>query len=413
MSEQFNVLKTLESITYQPQLNLVVQMFEDEQHGLGEVYRGRFIINDKMYLFLDNDKAKTVIGPDYNYIFLKKNGFFQRWGATPVEDPQYSPIGPEILDLEISVNGCPPVGNGGNCKFCYKGNTNKPPTNMDLETFKSIINKIPKTLTQVAFGITGIQTNPDFIPMMEYCRELGIVPNFTLSGADLTDEIAKKVSEVSGAVAVSVYESDKNVGYDTIKTFTDLGMTQINIHAMVSQETLDFVYEILKDMKEDERLSKMHAIVFLGVKPKGRAADNYHSLTSEQYGALVKYCLDQKLNFGFDSCSAPKFEHAIKNMEITNEMLKQLVEASESCESSIFSSYINVYGEYWHCSFTEEEDGHEFVDVMQTDDFITDVWYSEPVKLFRKKLIDTSVDGCRSCHVFPSINPTDVIEVED
>ena len=65
---------------------------------------------------------------------------------------------------------------------------------MTFETFKTIIDKMPIVLTQIAFGITGIQTNPDFIKMLKYCREKQIVPNFTLSGIDLSDKIAKEVA---------------------------------------------------------------------------------------------------------------------------------------------------------------------------------------------------------------------------
>lgn len=267
----------------------------------GKIYV--FKVEGKTYKLVDGATAKIVIGENYNYVFNKNNGDFARWGETFEDDPHFSPIGPEILDLEISVNGCP---NG--CRFCYKNNSNEPAINMSFDEFKDIIDKFPKTLTQVAFGITGIQTNPDFIKMMEYCREIGIAPNFTLSGIDLTDEVAKRCSELVGALAVSAYASDKNVCYDTVKKFTDLGINQTNIHLMVSDETLDFVYEVLNDRINDPRLADMNAIVFLGVKPKGRAVDGFHSLSVDEYRKLVEFCFENELAIGFDSCSAPKFE---------------------------------------------------------------------------------------------------------
>lgn len=353
------------------------------------------------YLLIDGEEAKLVRSPEYKYNFDKRTGYFARWGRTLNDDPQFAPAGPEILDIEISVNGCP---NG--CRFCYKGNTPQPATNMTFETFKAIIDKFPKTLTQVAFGITGIQTNPDFICMMEYCREIGVIPNFTLSGIDLYDEMAEECSRLVGAVAVSAYETDKNVCYDTVKQFTDLGIKQTNIHLMVSQETLPFVYEVLQDRMSDPRLHGMNAIVFLGVKPKGRAVDGYHTLSLEQYQQLIKHCFDHDLAIGFDSCSAPKFEAAVKaDDSLSPERKKQLIQCSESCESSAFSSYINVLGEYWNCSFCEDEPGWEPVNVLKADDFLKDVWYSEPIKKFREKLLASEVEGCRRCIVFPEINP--------
>ena len=260
-------------------------------------------------------------------------------------------------------------------------------------------------LSQIAFGITGIQTNPDFIRMMEYCREVGIIPNFTLSGVDLTDEIAEKCSKLIGAVAVSAYETDKNVCYDTVKKFTDLGIEQTNIHLLVAEETIDFVYEVLNDRVKDDRLKNMNAIVFLGVKPKGRAIKSYHSLSVDKYKELIGFCFKNNLSIGFDSCSAPKFEQAIKEMKLPEQEVKRLIECSESCESSLFSSYISVNSEYWHCSFSENEDGQSYVNVLEAKDFLKDIWYSPEVIEFRNKSLDSSVDGCRYCNVFPSINP--------
>ncbi len=286
---------------------------------------------------------------------------------------------------------------------CYKSNTNEKATNMTFDVFKEIIDSMPKTLTQIAFGITGIQTNPDFIRMMEYCREIGIIPNFTLSGIDLTDEMALKVSKIVGALAVSAYESDKNVCYNTVKKFVDLGIKQTNIHLLVSKENIDFVYEVLNDRLNDPRLSDMGSIVFLGVKPKGRAKDGYTSLSADKYKDLIEFCFSHNLSIGFDSCSAPKFETAIKSMDISDNKKKKLISCSESCESSLISSYINCHGEYWHCSFSENEDGQNCVNCMEYDDFM-DVWYSEEVKRFRAKSIANSQDGCRHCHVFPEIN---------
>ena len=41
---------------------------------------------------------------------------------------------------------------------------------MTFDEFKIIFDKMPKTLTQIAFGIMDIKTNPDFFKMMEYAN---------------------------------------------------------------------------------------------------------------------------------------------------------------------------------------------------------------------------------------------------
>ena len=103
---------------------------------------------------------------------------------------------------------------------CYKNNSDKPATNMSLADFKKVVGKFPRNLSQIALGITGVQTNPDFIEMLRWLREdMGIVPNYTLSGADMNDEIFEATLKYCGRVAVSVYETDKNLCYNTIKRF--------------------------------------------------------------------------------------------------------------------------------------------------------------------------------------------------
>lgn len=341
---------------------------------------------------------------DYSYLFNMDTGNFIRYGKTLDDDPQYSHYGPEILDLEISVDGCK-----NNCNFCYKSNSNNTPTNMTFETFKTIIDKMPIVLTQIAFGITGIQTNPDFIKMLKYCREKQIVPNFTLSGIDLSDKIAKEVVKYIGAVAVSAYETDKNICYNTVKKFTDLGINQTNIHIMVSKQTKDFVYEVLKDSKTDPRLSKLNAIVLLKCKPKGRAKNNFDILNISEYTELVNFCLDNKISFGFDSCTAPDYEIAIENNnKLSDEQKKQMIMLSESCEILSFSSYIDVHGKFYPCSFAcgESSDWNDGIDVINCNDFLTDVWFNEKVIKLRNELhSNTYKSGCRKCLMFKEINP--------
>ena len=95
---------------------------------------------------MDMKTKKIFRSEHYNYNFDKETGFFARWGKTLEDDPEFCPYGPEILDIEVST-----VCHQG-CSFCYKSNTSKG-LNMSLETFKKIFNLMPRTLTQIAFGI--------------------------------------------------------------------------------------------------------------------------------------------------------------------------------------------------------------------------------------------------------------------
>jgi len=338
----------------------------------------------------------------YNRVFEPESGFMARWGKTKEEDPQFSPVGPEILDLEVSVGDC-----SMNCPFCYKGNTAENGTHMTLDTFKKIVSKFSKNLDSIAFGITDVQANPDFIPMLKESRARGIIPNFTMSGVDLTPEIADEVAPLIGACAISVYQRDKNIAYNAIKMMLDRGVTQTNIHLFVSEESRSFVYEVLNDIRTDERLNDLNAVVFLGVKPKGRAKGKFHSLSQVEFSKLIGYCDTYKIPYGFDSCSAPKYVKAVMDMSIPLEKKTEMIQAAESCESfGMFSAYVNVHGEYFPCSFCENEKGWEKgISVLECEDFVKDIWFSERLNNWREQSI-TSKDcnGCRQCLIFKEIN---------
>lgn len=107
---------------------------------------------------IETKKAKALVSKDCNYFFRKDNGFMATWGKTKEDDPDFSPYGPFILDLEIST-----ICHGG-CSFCYKSNTGKG-ENMSFETFKTILHKMPScfpTIVAMLYTYTPIQRPLDW-----------------------------------------------------------------------------------------------------------------------------------------------------------------------------------------------------------------------------------------------------------
>jgi hypothetical protein len=347
--------------------------------------------------------VKTFRSQDYNYDFDLTTGFFQRWGKTTEDDPTQSPA-PEILDIETSINGCP-KGTKSNsiCQFCYKGNSAGKPSYMTFDTFKSIIDKFPKFngihfLTQLAAGITSFNANPDIFKIFEYARSLNIIPNLTISGRDiLTDNQITKLVSIVGATAFSIYKEDKDQCYNLINRFIKAGLKQVNVHYMISLESLPFLYEILQDIKNDSRLIGLNAIVFLGLKPKGRG-NTYHVLPYEEYDKLIKYCLDNDISFGFDSCSSAKTEKSVSESKVLNNTVKEkILQCCERCESNLMSYYINVDGISFPCSFAEDiEVG---TDITKINDFISEAWESPKSLEWRNRLLSLN----RQCPLYSEI----------
>jgi radical SAM protein with 4Fe4S-binding SPASM domain len=252
---------------------------------------------------------------------------------------------------------------------------------------------IPQTLTQIAFGIGDIDTNPELWQMMRYCRDHMIIPNLTINGERMTPQYYDLIASNCGACAVSLY--DKETCYNTVKELTDRRMTQVNIHCLLSEETFQKCKDVLHDRLKDPRLANLNAVVFLWLKPKGDR-NNLNKLSSmDKFKELLKYSFDNDIKIGFDSCTSPMFLEAIDGTPHYDEMYKCV----DPCESTLFSYYINVDGIGHPCSFSETLG--KGVDLTKTNNFLKDVWNHHSTLGFRKQL-EKGKDkrGCRTCPIY-------------
>jgi len=183
------------------------------------------------------------------------------------------------------------------------------------------------------------------------------------------------------------------------------GLAQINIHSVVAVETLDKCHDLINDAATDPRLTEhLKAVMFLTLKPKGKRNPMNIVKDVNEYKKLLDHAMGLGVMIGMDSCSAPIFLTAMKE----DPNFEQYVQMVESCESGLFSSYINSDGVYWHCSFTEDQPGWTGINVLEAKDFLNDVWFHPETERFRTKL--TTQDNkhicadCRLCPVYDLYN---------
>lgn len=343
---------------------------------------------------------KAIKSKNYNSIFDLDTGNFARWGKTYDDDPSFCPFGPELLDIEISTicSGSP---TSGPCSHCYKSNTSKG-KNMSFDTFKKIFDcinnkSLPNPLGQIAFGIGDIDSNSDMYEMFAYARGNGVIPNVTINGWRMDDYHYNMLARLCGAVAVSSY--DDKTCFDAVQELTSRGKTQINIHALLSSQTLSKCYRLIDKAASDPRLKKLNAIVFLLLKPKGKRNNLTPVDNLDDYKGLFLHAREKGIAFGMDSCSAPNLLKATEGKDLFN------AESVEPCESTLFSFYINTEGLGFPCSFTEGQPGwKEGIPILDRD-FLQDVWYNDKINKWRASLLSSSSKckncqfqkGCRSC----------------
>ena len=357
-------------------------------------------------------RRKVISSPNYNLVFDMETGNMMRWGKTPDDDPTMCPWGPEIADVEISTV-CNGIGRSMEtrqpCSWCYKSNTGTG-ENMSLETFKNVFAHLnaANTLTQIAFGIGDIDSNPDLWDIMAYCRKNNVIPNITVNGMGIDSYVAAKLASTCGAVAVSHYgPAHENNCFNTVESLAEAGLKQVNIHKLLSKQTISGCYDLIdkvrtaKDSKHgpfalDRRLAGLKAIVFLLLKPKGDRNSLDSIVSMEDYQKLMDYAQASGVAVGMDSCSAPM---ALKTLPAS------VIPSVEPCESTLFSIYVNTQGEMFPCSFTEGtpgwETGIDLTGPVPSDDrckvqTAMAMWYHPRVLVWRAALQKSS-SGCSGC----------------
>lgn len=378
------------------------------------------------YVVLVSDNGNRVVkakNGDFNMMFRKSDGFTAKWGRTMDDDPTHCPWGNEIADIEIttacrgirgidkatgktSVNDC----DRRVCDFCYKSNQPNG-SYMSFDMFKVVFDKMnqPRTMTQIAFGVDAeCRTNPDVWRIMDYCNENGVTPNVTV--ADISKETAENIVRRCGACAVSCYERNRNCCYDSIKLLTDEAKRQgrdsfkVNMHLLVSHETEKFVFEVLNDRLNDERLKDMGAIVLLSLKQKGRGKA-FRKMDDEVYRKVIFFLQDNHISYGSDSCGANRLMASLKeyykDKENGEEQYRRVLGCISPCESLMESIYINVNGEVFPCSFMEGEDNwKEGIDLKNDKcrNFTAQVWNHPRVLEWRQNALRCiNCNGCNQC----------------
>lgn len=247
----------------------------------------------------------------------------------------------------------------------------------------SITNSTP--LSQIAFGIGSVNECTDLFPILDHCRKNGVIPNITVNGTDIKGEIAQKLANVVGAIAVSHYSD--NLCFNAVKALSDAGAKQVNIHKLLCKETYESCFKLIDSVRSDDRLVKMKAIVFLLLKPKGDR-NTFHSIDNlNDYQKLMDYARERGINIGMDSCSAPM---ALRTLP------SECIPSVEGCESGLFSIYVDVEGFVFPCSFSPGTPKWKTgIDMKNINDF-KDIWYHERIAEWRNGLLK-SADGCTSC----------------
>lgn len=324
---------------------------------------------------------KVYIDKDYFLGYCTKTGFEVLTGIDGKADP-FSLKLPSLIDIGI-MGHC-----HNKCPICYQGDVEE--DHMDISDFIKIIDQIKHHTNQVALGGRGDPNkHPQFEEFLMYAKHNRVVPNYTTSGKNLTQEEVDLSKKYCGAVAVSNYYQPFT--YQAIEMFMNSGV-KTNIHFVFSKETFDHAIAVLKgeDIWEGKvDLKRLNAVVFLLFKQRGRA-ENMQELRPTAYqinllSQAIKSVQDNPLPFkiGMDSCLVNFYYEFVTSLTDSEKM------SLDTCEASRMSAYISPSMRMMPCSFCNMGEG-----VSITDSSIKDVWDNSEVFMKARKILMNKRNIC-------------------
>lgn len=333
----------------------------------------KFESTDGNVIACNPEKVKIVENEKYVIIFDPRTGNEVLFGTNGYPEDPFALEYPSMLDIGI-MGHC-----DNKCSFCYQGDKWEP--NMPLERFMMIVDQSKDFVNQCALGGRGDPNqHEDFEKILSYARKNGIVPNYTSSGINLTQEQINISKRYCGAVAISMYKKEHT--WKALKDLMD-AVVKTNIHYVVTKHNMNDVLDLVNgidvfDGKVD--LERLNAIVFLLFKPQGRGKNLDWSPSMDELKIFAEYIKKPKAKFkiGMDSC-------LINKIADVRELTKLEEAFADTCEGARMSCYITPDGRLVPCSFGDHD--KYGVDINKTP--IKDAWlFSKGFFDFREVLTD-------------------------
>lgn len=262
------------------------------------------------------------------YVFNYENGANFLLG-----NESYRADGPLLLDVSIT-NRC-----FRNCSFCYK-NANPFGKDISMVDYNRVLQEAKLCgVTQIAIGGGEPTLHPWFVDILKLTREIGIIPNYSTNGCNLTNDIIDATSKYCGAIAVSIYDNINDYK-DIITKLSDKKIC-VNLHVILTKDSLDDYINLISE--PPKWFQKLNSIIFLNYKPAN--GNNDLLLNNAEYSKLHKFfekiCNYNICSIGFDSCT----------YTFLNEFTDINKAYYDYCESARRSAYINENLDVFPCSF--------------------------------------------------------------
>jgi radical SAM protein with 4Fe4S-binding SPASM domain len=243
------------------------------------------------------------------------------------------------------------------CPHCYMGAGKEDEGELDTVSLKRALDILAEMkVFHIALGGGEALEREDLFEIAEYARTKGLVPNLTVSGANITAQVAKKM-KVFGQVNVSLDGVAENYGVFRHKNMFDMADQALGflikakvpagINCVIGRDNFDGITKLFEYAAQ----KKLNEIEFLRLKPSGRGIDKYqnHRTTYEQNISLTPMLARLSNQFGITA----KIDCSFVPMLCCHNPPVDLLEAMATygCEAGNVLLGIRSNGQVSGCSF--------------------------------------------------------------
>ncbi len=339
-----------------------------------------------------------VASDDPPFLAYVDRQFMRELGASP------SPLwqGEEVigqLSAPTEVHLCATNRCAVGCGHCYVGAGPADPEEADTATFKRMLDELASmNVFHIALGGGDALLREDIFELIAYTREVGLVPNLTVSGVGLTRKLAGQLGGL-GQVNISLDGLGRRYGvyrnadhFDevdrAIQFLVDAGVPT-GINTVLGRDNFEHIesivaYGVRRGVNEIE---------FLRLKPVGRGAVHArgkmmtHKQNCALWPTLSRLTEAFHLTLKVDCSFVPMLCYHQPDIELLH------AAATCGCEAGNVLIGARSDGEVAGCSFLETT-GMTLFDLHRR-------WHNNRALERLRRRVDHMAEPCRSCDFLP------------
>ncbi len=303
---------------------------------------------------------------------------------------------PSLMDFQITAS-CNQA-----CPQCYASSRPNGSHVAWTDARRAFLEMREVGVCQVAIGGGEPLRHPRLQDLLALVRDLGMVPNVTTTGIDMTASQRQALARHCGAVALSLegvgerFALRRRQGFAVfekqVKILLDAGINLV-LQITLSAGNIDELPAIIDYVRDVEPL---YGVIFLAHKPVGRAVRFDEPLSAQPFAAVYRRIHDAvealrpHTRVGFDCCLTPLLAAIVQDLGFAPDAIL------EGCSGARGSLGLTPDLDVVPCTFLP----HEKLGNLR-DASLLEIWQGESARRFRRHLgaFASRDSRCADCQV--------------